>query len=381
MLGRPGGRTAGRPDGGERLLLRGSAGGMAAWRGRGLRVDRLTVAAFWTRPQPVDPEVRGVWVREAGGYIRGLVRPGDGGVAGLHPRPRQAATPPASASPSTAVSLARSSTGSTAWVASASGPGSDCTVCRARARSPAAASALRPCASVLEDLGRTRSTAGIRTSSCRRPSSVRSQADNTRHRSLAEPAGYPDIPMRPATAVKREVEYMHGTLCLRLPTTCAAASSSALARRLTTAKLRQTGDSSSAESQRQTATNTEGEATALARSGRRRIGRRCGCLPGAWVETGHAALPGPGPNRGPNPLPHEPKRRENPLPRPGVFLPSVHRGRSTRSPRPRQAAIPPRRSVQRERPCACDWCSGGTKAYSPHGNHRDVGRGRSWAPA
>ncbi len=42
-------------------------------------------------------------------------------------------------------------------------------------------------------------------------------------------------------------------------------------------------------------------------------------LPGAWVETGHA----------------------------------VHRGRSTRSPRPRQAAIPPRRSVQREpRPAA-----------------------------
>ncbi len=52
--------------------------------------------------------------------------------------------------------------------------------------------------------------------------------------------------------------------------------------------------------------------------GRGRIGRRCGRLPGAWVETGHAALPGPGPNRGSNPLPHEPKHRENPLPRLGA---------------------------------------------------------------
>ncbi len=93
---------------------------MAACRGRGLRVDRLTVEASWTRPQPVDPDFFGVWVREADGYLRDLVRPGDGGVAGLPPRPRQAATPPASASPSTAVSVARSSTGSTALVASAS---------------------------------------------------------------------------------------------------------------------------------------------------------------------------------------------------------------------------------------------------------------------
>ncbi len=52
--------------------------------------------------------------------------------------------------------------------------------------------------------------------------------------------------------------------------------------------------------------------------GRGRIGRRCGCLPGAWVETGHAALPGPGPNHGCSRLPHEPKRRENPLQRPGA---------------------------------------------------------------
>ncbi len=29
------------------------------------------------------------------------------------------------------------------------------------------------------------------------------------------------------------------------------------------------------------------------RRGRGGIGRRCGCLPGAWVETGHAAMPGP----------------------------------------------------------------------------------------
>ncbi len=85
-----------------------------------------------------------------------------------------------------------------------------------------------------------------------------------------------------------------------------------------------------------------------ARRGRGRIGRRCGCLPGAWVETGHAALPGPGPNRGCNPLPHEPKRRENPLPRPG--------GSTTRPPWPVDPEPAPpagshtaRRSVQRGR--------------------------------
>ncbi len=53
----------------------------------------------------------------------------------------------------------------------------------------------------LEDLGRTRSKTGPRTSACRRPSPVRSQVDNTRHRSLAEHSGYPDIPMRPANRV------------------------------------------------------------------------------------------------------------------------------------------------------------------------------------
>ncbi len=65
-----------------------------------------------------------------------------------------------------------------------------------------------------------------------------------------------------------------------------------LCRRTTTAKP---SSSSSAESQRQTATKTEREAAPSTRCGRRRIGRRCGCLPGAWVETGHAALPGPSP--------------------------------------------------------------------------------------
>ncbi len=70
------------------------------------------------------------------------------------------------------------------------------------------------------------------------------------------------------------------------------------------------------------AQSAERHQSSLARSGtgpgRGRIGRRCGCLPGAWVETGHAALPGPGPNRGCSRLPHEPKRRENPLHRPGA---------------------------------------------------------------
>ncbi len=77
------------------------------------------------------------------------------------------------------------------------------------------------------------------------------------------------------------------------------------------------------------------------RRGRCRIGRRCGCLPGAWVETGHAALRGPGQIAdatrcltSPNAAKLWPLRGRGRLPR-------VHRGRSTRSPRPRQAATPP----------------------------------------
>ncbi len=86
--------------------------------------------------------------------------------------------------------------------------------------------------------------------------------------------------------------------------------------------------------------------------GRRRIGRRCGCLPGAWGETGHAALPGPGPNRGCNPLPHEPKHRENPLPRPGASTtrppwpvdpePAPPAGSHTAAPIRAEGAVPPR---------------------------------------
>ncbi len=112
------------------------------------------------------------------------------------------------------------------------------------------------------------------------------------------------------------------------------------------------GTSSAEQPQRPTAAKTEGEAAPSTRRGRRRIGRRCGCLPGAWVETGHAAMPRPGKNRGCNPLPHEPKHRKTPLPRPGGRLPSVHRGRSTRSPRPRQAAIPPADPCRGSRPAA-----------------------------
>ncbi len=68
---------------------------MAACRGRGLRVDRPR----WTRGRPPRP-VRGQSFA-AFGLVRQWVasatwsRPGQGGVAGLHPRPRQAATPPA----------------------------------------------------------------------------------------------------------------------------------------------------------------------------------------------------------------------------------------------------------------------------------------------
>ncbi len=150
---------------------------------------------------------------------------------------------------------------------------------------------------------------------------------------------YPDIPMRPATPVKREVEHIrHGTLCLM--------AAYDVRRRKLFGFVSE--DPSSTERGQQfggiapSPTRDENcEAAPWTRRGRRRIGRRCGCLPGAWVETGHAALPGPGPNRGCNPLPDEPKRRENPPQRPGGRLPRVHRGRSTRSPRPRQAAIPP----------------------------------------
>ncbi len=115
--------------------------------------------------------------------------------------------------------------------------------------------------------------------------------------------GHPDIPMRPANPVKSP--------------------------------------------QRQTATK-RAKLRYRHRRGRWRIGRRCGCLPGAWVETGHAALPGPeeitdvavcltGPNAAKIRFPGRGR------------LPRVHRGRSTRSPRPRQAATPPRRSAQRGR--------------------------------
>ncbi len=60
------------------------------------------------------------------------------------------------------------------------------------------------------------------------------------------------------------------------------------------------------------------------------------CLPGAWVETGHAALPGPGPNRGATHCLTSPNAAKIRFKGRGR-LPRVHRGRSTRSPRPRQA--------------------------------------------
>ncbi len=89
-----------RGDGGERLPLHGSA---AAWlpaggagsgsTGHGGRVGddppprKRIFAVFWLVRQRV-------WIRDS-------ARPGQGGVAGLHPRPRQAATPPAYSSSST----------------------------------------------------------------------------------------------------------------------------------------------------------------------------------------------------------------------------------------------------------------------------------------
>ncbi len=74
---------------------------MAACRGRGLRVDRPR----WTRGRRPRPGKR---IFAVFGLVRQWVAsaiwslPGQGGVAGLHPRPRQAATPPASTSSSTA---------------------------------------------------------------------------------------------------------------------------------------------------------------------------------------------------------------------------------------------------------------------------------------
>ncbi len=79
---------------------------MAACRWRGLRVERLTVAA-WETPPASDADFCGVWAREAVGCIRDWVRPGQGGVAGLLPRPRQAATPPAYASSAIGATLDR----------------------------------------------------------------------------------------------------------------------------------------------------------------------------------------------------------------------------------------------------------------------------------
>ncbi len=80
-----------------------------ACRGRGLRVDRLTVKARETPPAS-EGDFRGVWAREAAGCLRDLVRPGQGGVAGLLPRPPARTTPPACASSTTSVPRARSST-------------------------------------------------------------------------------------------------------------------------------------------------------------------------------------------------------------------------------------------------------------------------------
>ncbi len=83
---------------------------MAACRGRGLRVDRPR----WTRGRRPWPGKR---IFAAFGLVRQWVasaiwsRPGQGGAAGLHPRPRQAATPPAYASSSTSLALARRLTG------------------------------------------------------------------------------------------------------------------------------------------------------------------------------------------------------------------------------------------------------------------------------
>ncbi len=54
-----------------------SARRCGACRGRGLRVDRRTVEAFWTRPQPEDPGFCGVGFRLAVGWSLGLVRPGE----------------------------------------------------------------------------------------------------------------------------------------------------------------------------------------------------------------------------------------------------------------------------------------------------------------
>ncbi len=86
--------------------------------------------------------------------------------------------------------------------------------------------------------------------------------------------------------------------------------------------------------QRHPATKTDGEPAPSTRCGRRRIGRRCGCLPGAWVETGHAALPRPDQIADTTHCLTSPNAAKIRFQGRGR-LPRVHRGRSTRSPRPR----------------------------------------------
>ncbi len=69
--------------------MHGLAWRCGACRGRGLRVDRPR----WTRggrPPASEAGFCVVWAREAAGWIRDLARPGQGGAASLHPRPRQA---------------------------------------------------------------------------------------------------------------------------------------------------------------------------------------------------------------------------------------------------------------------------------------------------
>ncbi len=73
------------------------------------------------------------------------------------------------------------------------------------------------------------------------------------------------------------------------------------------------------------------------------------CLPGAWVETGHAALPGPEQITEATHCLTNPNAAKIRFPG-GGRLPRLHRGRSTRSPRPRQAPHRPPIRAEGSRP-------------------------------
>ncbi len=168
---------------------------------------------------------------------------------------------------------------------------------------------------------------------------------------------HPDVPMRPANPVKREVEHIrHGTLCLMGA--------------YDVRRHKLFGFVSKDHDSRTFVDGTGGQQFGGVPAPHRDENRGRSCAIGTlWTKTNRPAvwLPagGVGGDRPRRPAQAEPKSRMQPTasraqtPRKsaseaGGRLPRVHRGRSTRSPRPRQAAIPPADPCRGSRPAASD---------------------------